>query len=353
MKITFDSENKAKNDYDYPKLYLDYGERARIAVIETEPELEFVHNLRAPAIVNGEVVMETVKTKDGTTARPKMDFVGKHLCFGRPDVLVDKRKDPENCPTCAAANQYDYVGPATRRFAMHVIQYKVQPNGFKVQTPFQAELVAWAFGDKVFNTLTDIREEHGDLRSKDLLLGPCENKGFQNFDIQVGGSAVWLESDETKKFVSTLYAENKSEDLVPLIGRRVSREMAEQDVNTVLTKHAQAFGGHMPDAPDESEAGNALSLDEMLSGPSETPAPAVPAGPVESITIPSMPATPAPTAPVDDVAASGGMVDVMPGLAPDPEPTTDSAVAPPPEQPAEPAQESKPELDFASLLDGL
>lgn len=279
MKIPFSSENKVKSDFDFPKLYLDHGERARIVCIESEPEVEFVHTLKAPAIINGEVVMEKVKNKDGTISeKPKMDFVGRHICFGKPNVLFDPNKggkDPESCPTCAEAQQNDAVGPAIRRMAMHVIQYKTQPGKFQIQTPFQADLKVWAFTDRMYSTLTDIAEEHGDLRKKDLLLGPCENKMFQNFDIQVGGTAEWLADPANTAFVKEVYAANKLESLTPAIARKISREMAHEDIQKVLLKHAQAFGGGGSGATAQVDntpaaAASSMDLEGLLSGGDST-----------------------------------------------------------------------------------
>lgn len=283
MKMNFTSENKSKSSFEFPRLYLEHGERARIVCIEEQPSVNFVHTLRAPAIVNGEAVMESVKGKDGAISeRVKMDFVGKHLCFGNAQTLMEKGKDPEGCPTCAAAQQNDQIGAATRRFAMHVIKYAVNPGGFKVREPFSAELVVWSFSDRQFSGLIDIAEEHGDLRMKDLMLGPCENKNFQKFDVNVGGGAEWLKSDETKKFVTDLYANNKIEDLDVAIGRKISRDMAQEDISKVLLRHQQANGGgsssaQVPDlaAPGAAAAAPTASLDleGLLGGVSTEPTP--------------------------------------------------------------------------------
>lgn len=331
-KMTFSSENKKASNFDFPKLYLDHGERARIVCIEPEPEVNFVHTIKAPEIVNGEVVTESVKNKDGSfTERPKMNFIGRHLCFGNMNTLMDKGKDPSNCPTCAAHEDHDFIGEAVRRFAMHVVQYKTQTGKFAVQTPFQAELVVWAFTDQRFGQLTDIAEEHGDLRMKDLLLGPCENKNFQKFDMQVGGSAAWLESEENKKFIQTLYASNKLDDLDPAIGRKVTKEQAQEDIQKAILKQQQAYGGgSTPSAAARPDAGApsaaSLDLEGLLGGGSATPTPE-PAAPVSE-------ALDVPEAPVLDL------------------PTAEPAAAV--EEPAAPAAEDKPKtLDFDSLLSGL
>lgn len=319
VRIDFDSKNKVSTNFDYPKLHLDHNEKARIACIEAQPEVNWVHTLRAPKIVNGQMEMESVKNKDGSfTEKPKMEFIGKHLCFGNVDKLMEADKDPQNCPTCAKAQQSDAVGVATRRFAMHVIQYKTQPGAFKIQTPFQAELVVWGFTNQRYNTLTDIAEEHGSLMQKDLLLGPCENKMFQNYDIQVGGTAEWLADDSRKAFVQSLYESNKIADLTPAFARKISREMAMDDVEKVLIRHQQAYGGGAVDPVPGGTEASAVNLEDLFKGN-------------------DAPATPEP-------------VSEAPAAAP--EPVAEAPVESPAEAPAE-AEEEKPTLDFDSLLKGL
>lgn len=332
MKISFNSENKSKSDFDFPKLYLEMNERARIVVIEPEPTVNFVHTLRAPSIINGQVEMETVKDKSGAISeRPKMQFIGKHLCFGDPNALMEKGKDPQNCPTCEAAQQDDSIGGAQRRFAVHVVQYKVQPGGFKPQTPFNAELVVWAFPDRTFSSLVDIMEEHGDLRNKDLLLGPCSSKTYQNFDIQVGGSAAWRESEANQQFVAQLYQQNKLDDLNPIIGRKVTREQAMEDIQKVRIRNAQAFGGAANDAAPALGGSTGLDLSKLLDdSPKET--------------MPDWAAAPA-AAPVAEDPWTGAPAAAE--TAPVPAEVPAAAEAAP--APAAPA----PTLDFDSLLSGL
>lgn len=329
VKMTFSTENKQKSDFDFPKLSLGHGERGRIVVIEPEPEMEFIHTLRAPQIINGEVVMEKVKAKDGSLSdKPKYDFVGRHICFGNIETLLKSGKDPEACPTCAAAQQSDALDAPVPRYATHVVRYKTQPGGFKIQTPFQAELLVWAFTAGRFNTLVDIAEEHGDLRKKDLLLGPCENQMYQNFDIQVGGSAEWLLDETNTAFVQRLYAENKLEDLTPAIGRKISREMANDDIQKVLIRHAQAFGGSVPsESAVNSNLTGGMDLDNLLSSgiakePEPTPVADAPLGVPEQADTPPL----TPTAEADPVAESSTQ---------------------------EPEEKPKQTLDFNSLLDGL
>lgn len=323
-KITFSSENKQTTFDSYPKLkFENKGEKARVAILDDMPEVSWVHTLRAPATVNGQVVMETVPNKDGgTTQRAKMEFVGQHLCFGNDNVLAEKKKDPANCPTCAAGNESEAIEPPRRRMAIHVIRYKTQPGTFKPQEPFQAELLAWVFGEKIFDSLVSIAEEHGDLRSKDLLL-ECSNKMFQNVDLQVGGAAAWLGADENKKFVQSLFATNKCDDFAPLLARKVTRQQAEDDITKVRLRHAQAFGGTteaVGSAPSVSETAAAVNLDDILSGPSETTTPTSAAAPWDATTTaapeetasaapPAVTEAPAPAAEPSAPAGGGDVLD--------------------------------------------
>lgn len=256
-KVPFAPENKSKNFDSYPKLSLDKGERARIVLLELEPEMEWVHGLRKPQLdEHGKPVYKTrTNPKTGQTSQElETDFVGQHICLGDLDVMTKSGSDPVNCPTCRAAAESSAVAPAKRRFAMHVLRYKTQPGSFNIQEPFQAEVIAWVFAEGRFDTITDLTEEWGDLRKRDLMLGPCEVKQFQKFDIQVANKAEWLADDSRRKLVAELYKNNKitgDAGLQPLIGRRASIEQISADIATVLTTHEIAFGAGTPAALTE------------------------------------------------------------------------------------------------------
>lgn len=279
VKLTFNSSNKKDTGGDFPALKLIHGEKARILCIEPEPEVGFIHNLRAPAVLaDGTPVMEKVKTKGGGMVdRQKMDFIGRHLCFGNIETLLEPAgRDPQNCITCAKSVEHaDMIDPPQRKFAMHVVKYKVIPGSFNVQTPFQAELLVWAFTDKRFGQISDIAEEHGDLRSRDLMLGPCENADYQNYDIAVAGKAVWAETPEYTEFVKVLYASNKIPDLTVAIGRKVEPTMAAEDIQKVIMRYQMVRGTAMlADAAPAGAAAGAIGggmsagtdLDALLGG---------------------------------------------------------------------------------------
>jgi hypothetical protein len=242
-KVSFSAENKVANNNDYPRLKLEHGERALIVCIEPDPEMEFVHTLRAPEIgPDGRVIKEMKQGKKGEYEAPKMEFIGQHLCFGNFDKVSDKGVDPENCPTCRAAVEEDGVDAPLPRYAMHVLRYGLQPGGWTVREPFSITCEAWVFAAGRFNTLVDLALEWEDLRKHDLKLGPCENKNFQKYDIQAAKGAAWLESAERKKYAAEVYTNNKSADLSALIGRKISREQANEDIARVLERASQANG---------------------------------------------------------------------------------------------------------------
>lgn len=242
-KITFDQKNKTQTGFDYPMLKLEQNERARILVIEEAPEKEYIHTLRAPQVTDGRVEYEEIRTKSGESVRqPKMSFIGKHICLGSFDVVAADGGDPKACPVCEEAQKSSIVDAAQGRYAMHVIRYQTQPGSFTVAEPFGVNLVAWSFTERIFNQLTDFVQEWGPLTSHDLRLGPCTNKQFQQFEINVSADAAWQANDERKRIVQQTYASNKSPDLSKIIARKLSREQVQQDLDKVRAANREAYG---------------------------------------------------------------------------------------------------------------
>lgn len=259
-RIGFATENRAesKRNYDYPKLSLKNGERARVVVGLEDPLMEYVHTLQKPLIVNGVAQKETKTRRNGTTYEDyAKEFITRAICLGDKTILDESGADPKNCPMCKFAKDYpDYAQAPQRRYAMHVIRYRTKSGGFDLATPFSVEILVWAFTDTVFNKFIDFAEEHGDIRKKDLLLGPCTNEGFQKFDIGVGSRAEWLSSPENKQIVLETFKENRIKDLTVAIGSSKQKQWIQQDIETVLEAWEQVLGA----APSESSS----SLDEDL-----------------------------------------------------------------------------------------
>lgn len=269
-RVEFKAENKvATTNYDYPKLKLKNGEKARILVGLESPIVEYVHTLRSPQIVNGQP--QTVEvTNDRTGAKTteyKMDFISRPLCLGDATILSEKGSDPKNCPMCKLAQEHpDYTQPPQRRYAMHVIRYRTKNGTTDLTTPFSVETLVWSFTDKVFNKITDFREEWGDLRKHDLLLGPCTNEMFQQFDITVAAKAAWLESAERKELTAQTFKENQIPDLTIAAGSPKQKQWVDQDIQKIL----EAWGAIMGASSAEDDADLDADLSGLLGGDEDT-----------------------------------------------------------------------------------
>lgn len=261
-RVAFAAENKvATTNYDYPKLKLKNGERARIIVGLEDPIVEYVHTLRKPQIINGQPQMFKAERKDGSTYDDyKMDFISRPICLGDATILSDKGSDPKNCPMCKLAQEHpDYTSAPQRRYAMHVIRYRTKGGTTDIQTPFSVEVLVWSYTDKTFNKIVDFKEEWGDLRKHDLLLGPCTNETFQQFDITVAAKAAWLEDAERKQLTITTFKENQIPDLTIAAGSVKQKQWVEADIQTILEAWGAVNGA-------EVETGDVTGLDEDLSG---------------------------------------------------------------------------------------
>jgi hypothetical protein len=275
-KMTFSDDNRSKSSFDYPKFSLDSNERARVSAIEGAPEFQFVHTMRAPQIVNGRPVMETqtFKNKDGSEDKKevmKTDFVGQHICIGDINVLSEKGADVTGCPVCKASKESDAVEAPRRRFAMHIIRYKTTAGTFNIQDPFNVDLAVWSFADKVFNVLIELTQQWGNLQERDLNLGPCINKMYQNFDVAMAAQCEWRASDMRQQQVATLYQNNKIEDLTVALGRRLSRDQIEEDLERVLTRYEIAMGRKGEAAISGGEATAQVDVGSILGTTGSTP----------------------------------------------------------------------------------
>ena len=279
-KMSFSANNKAADNETFPKLKFDQDESGRIACYE-EPEVGFVHNLRAPKIVNGEVQYKVVNTKNGPDRQMDFEFIGNPICLGDFDTLQDRGIDPKNCPACKAAQEApDMFAPPKRRFAMHVFQYQTN-GGTKPTKNFQGAVKVWAFTDQKFGELIDLIEEapNGDIRNIDVVI-TCENKLFQNFKMIHSNQVKWQESDATRAQFEDIISENRAKDLTKFLGRTTRKEWLEDDIDKVKGKWRQA-NGLKDERADDGYASVERNLDAGLAGlldndpaPARTPAPA-------------------------------------------------------------------------------
>ena len=106
----------------------------------------------------------------------------------------------------------------------------------------------------------------------DLLLGPCENPVFQQYDIQMSAKAAWIETEPRKKHTAEVWKNNQSPYLDQFIGRKNTLEQMSEDVNRVLLRYKQMQGIPSEEPVTSTEDVDAL-LSEMESSPpaDETP----------------------------------------------------------------------------------
>jgi hypothetical protein len=285
-RVTFSTENKkATTNYDYPKLKLKSGEKARILILE-DPVVEYVHTLRKPQIVNGKPIMETKKRKDDTEYQDyKMDFVSRPICLGDEGILDDKGSDEKNCPMCALAkSDPDMTSAPQRRYAMHVVKYKTKPGSTDVQTPFGVDVVVWSFTDRIFGAIVDFKNDWDDLRKHDLVLGPCTNETFQQFDMNVQPKAAWLQSDADRLLTAESFKNNQIDDLAIACGSKKERKWIDEDIAKIREAWTVVSG-----APAEAANDAAISasldkdLNSLLDEPAKTEAPAAAASSTDDL----------------------------------------------------------------------
>lgn len=263
-RVAFEPENKAATvNFDFPKLKLKKGEKARVLVGLENPLVEYVHTLRKPVIVNGVPKMVTRERKNGDTYQTnQLDFISRPICLGDATVLQEDGADPKNCPMCKLAKDYpDYTTAPQRRYAMHVIRYRTKAGTDQVAIPFSVEVLVWSFTDQIFNKLVDLKAEWGDLRKHDLILGPCSDEMFQKFDISPSQKAEWLSDEERKQLTALTFKENQIPDLTIATGSAKQRSWVDQDIHQIMEAWAQVNG-----AEDVSSEGLDTDLSDLLSG---------------------------------------------------------------------------------------
>lgn len=297
--IQFIPDNIKETGNDFPRLKLDAQESARIVVVQQEPTFVYRHVLRAPEIgTDGKAVWHKVERKGEQVDAIKLGFVANHQCLGDYNTIADGRGiDPDNCPMCERSVKTSVIGAPERRFAAHVAKYATKAGTFDIIKPFNAQIQLWIFTETIFTKLVGFQKEFGSLLQHDLKLGPCTNKDFQKFDINVAFDAEWLKTAKSKEFIKEAVEENVCPDLEETIARRKDKKYVLQDIKTVEDRWKIANGVDSDPAP----AREALTQDVSNLIGNGKPAPAKkaaskavikPAEPVEE--------APEPVAPVED-----------------------------------------------------
>lgn len=278
--IDFDEKNvikKSGGDYDFPRLKLDNkGDVARILVLEN-PTYEFVHNLQHPVVDEAGVpIMQTKQNKRGEDYTVhKMQYVSRPICTGDEGILAEKGLDPKNCLVCAYAEANpDRMKAPERRFAMHIFRYNTKKNG-DLSTPFGGQVIVWAYTNRYFDKITELKKEWGDLRQRDLVI-TCENPAFQGYDIKIGANAEYLKDDKRKELVRETFVEdNMTADLSIFCGRATDERFLKQDLQKVTQFWSQVdrfkTGRTGTTAPTLDSAIDSLLDTESASVKDETP----------------------------------------------------------------------------------
>ena len=271
-KIDFSTEYAPKKtNYQFPRTRLENGEKARINAGLGDVEMEYVHNLEKPLLENGEPVYHELERRDGTKyTAVKREWVSNPISLGDFGILSDKGVDPQNCIISKFAMKHpEWVKPPHPRYAINVIRYRTKPGSFNVMDPFSVEALVWAFGPKKFDTLIELKQEWdklGGFKKHDLLLGPCTNKGFQQFDINVSSEAAWDDNEDFRKLTLDTYELNKVEDLSLAIGRRKDEAFIQMDLDQIAEAWGQVQAFEARNSGTTYDLGSAsTALDNDLS----------------------------------------------------------------------------------------
>lgn len=202
------SEDFAGGEGDrYPRLkFQAKGELKRI-VCPDPPFMEWVHRIEAPKVVNGAAVMVMRKRKDNSEYPDyEMQWFSSPICLGSNATLVRDKLDPANCPACESASRATGLTEPARRYSMAVVEYTIRQSAdFAPVEPFSATLSIWAYTARMYDKLLGITRQWGNLREHDLLLGPCEDVGFQRYNVEVAAQALWLINPAWRQFVGSLW----------------------------------------------------------------------------------------------------------------------------------------------------
>ena len=196
----------------------------------------------------------------GQPSKADLEFIGRPLCAGDYGIIADSAADPANCPICKRASQTDEVGDPERRFAVNVVRYTMNREFTKPISPFACQIIVWPFTDKTYNTLTDIKEESGNLKGRDLLL-KCTNEPYQNYDIQAGSTNLWQSSDAIKETVVATYQGNRVADLERACGRKAETRWMMKDLDTIAERWRIARG----EKSVTDNVGSSAGLDDGLA----------------------------------------------------------------------------------------
>jgi hypothetical protein len=344
-RMKFDPKKVRSSGTDFPTVKMEKkGDHIRLALAEPEPEFAWIHTLRRPKLspVTGKLIYKTIDVGRGDNKEkkdvPDLDFVGTPICLGNLDVLEETGVDADHCPACKAALDYpDYFYKPERKFAVHVYRYACKGNSPSPVDPLSVTILVWRLSEKRYAKVVSVLEEfaqNGDPMTVDLILGPCENVGYQNYEI-AGGSTCYLDQNpEDRKRAERTFESNNAGDLAAYCGRKAEPRFIRNDIQEILEKWKLAIsGGQEPEEPDF-----AGSLADSGSALLESATPAAKAPEAASLDE------------LDDTVGASTEEPAKPAekpAAPKAAPAAKKA------EPAPAATSEKKEFSFASLMDDL
>lgn len=236
-KISFTDEvSPASRGEVYPKLKLKLNEKARILLLEG-PERVYVHELKEPTITDGVAIKEEKKRRDGSTyVDYKESFVQSFQCLGDEEVVFQSGVDVENCPACKASVKFDRFRAPTARYVLNVVKYNTRPGGTDVTEPFGVTVLTWAFGNQKFEQIRNFAKEGYDFAKHDMILGPCQNEGFQKYDIIMSQKAAYLDSETNKKLVMDTFRAQRIDPLAKVAAKEIDFNMVQTYIDRVQKK---------------------------------------------------------------------------------------------------------------------
>ena len=241
MEVSWGSY-KPRNANRIPKLSLDKGEQARICVLEESPRQVFVHTFQKVVTDDRGKPIEIHDTwPDGSpNVRYQSEYAGKYRCLGDPEVVNSAGADPANCPACRGhIENPSAIKAAQARFLVKILKYNTKPGSFAPTKPFAASLIAWDLTSRRFEELQALYEEHGDLRNKDLLLGPCEDKTYQKFSILIGSDkAIWQQNTD---YIKELISDNPLDDIESVAGKKPTEEELQVRTQEIVRAYNHAM----------------------------------------------------------------------------------------------------------------
>lgn len=238
-------EFKPRSSANSKKLTLEKGETARVVYLENEPTVAFVHSFeKVKTGPNGKVKIKRDTWPDGSPRESyETEYAGKMKCLGDVGVLMDTGADPESCPACkAAVENPDAVRRPQARFLGHVFRYNTKNGTTTPSKPFSGVVEVWDLTERRFELVNAIFLEHGPLAAKDLLLGPCEIKQMQKYDIAVGSDAKWMETEANQKYVKEALEDGRVEDLSAAAAPVKSPAEMQAKVNEIVRAFNHATG---------------------------------------------------------------------------------------------------------------